>query len=92
MTCSTCHDVHQTQRDPSAFSGRCLTCHRADACGEFPKLKEKILGNCVHCHLPVQPSNVIISTLNGKQTRAMVRSHWIRVYPGSRLDSALNPN
>ena len=84
MTCSTCHDVHQTQRDPVVISERCLTCHHAQACGEFSKLKENILGNCANCHMPVQASNVIISNLNGKQARAMVRNHWIRVYVDSR--------
>jgi len=87
MSCSTCHDVHQSQLDASAFSSRCLTCHRAETCGEFPKLKEKLMGNCVTCHMPVQASNVIISNLNGKPSRALVRSHWIKIYPDARLDS-----
>ncbi len=87
MSCSTCHDVHQTQRDPGAFSERCLTCHRAESCGEFPKLKEKLTGRCVNCHMPVQPSNVIISNQNTKPTRAMVRTHWIKVYADVHLDS-----
>jgi hypothetical protein len=43
-------------------------------------LKEKIVSGCVDCHMPVQASNLIISNSNGKQTRAMVRSHWIKVY------------
>ena len=86
MSCSTCHDVHQTQRDPAAFSERCLTCHRAESCGEFPKLKEKLTGNCVTCHMPVQASNVIISNQNTKPTRAMVRTHWIKIYPEVHLD------
>ena len=92
MSCSTCHDVHQTQRDPVAISGRCLTCHRAEACGEFPKRREKILGNCANCHMPVQASNVIISSLKGMQARELVRNHWIRVYPASRIDSLPPPN
>ena len=87
MTCSTCHDVHQTQRDPAALSARCLTCHHAESCGEFAKMKEKLKGNCVNCHMPVQPSNVIISNQNSKPTRAMVRSHWIKIYPNVPLDS-----
>lgn len=81
MSCSTCHDAHQTQRDSPVFSARCLTCHRVESCGEFPKLKEKLTENCVTCHMPVQASNVIISNQNTKPTRAMVRSHWIKVYP-----------
>jgi len=83
MSCSTCHDVHQTERDPAALSSRCLTCHRAEACGEFPRLKEKLAGNCVNCHMPVEPSKVIISNQNTKPTRAMVRSHAIKIYRDS---------
>ncbi len=88
MSCSTCHDVHQSQRDAAEFSPRCLTCHRVESCGEFPKLHEKIAANCVTCHMPVQSSNVIISNLNGKPTHAQVRSHWIKVYPDARRFSA----
>jgi Cytochrome c554 and c-prime len=79
MSCSTCHDVHRTQREPAAFSARCLQCHRPESCGEFHKLKEKIVTSCVDCHMPVQPSDLIVSNSNGRQTRAMVRSHWIKV-------------
>ena len=92
MSCSACHDTHETQRDPAVFSKRCLHCHRAEACGEFPELGEKLMGTCVNCHMPVQASNVIISSLNGKQPRAMVRSHWIKIYAGSKHDSTPSPN
>jgi hypothetical protein len=84
LTCSTCHDVHQVQREATGFSEHCLKCHRPEACGEFAKLREKILGSCVDCHMPVQPSSLIISNSNGKQARAMKRSHWIRIYPETR--------
>jgi ssDNA-binding Zn-finger/Zn-ribbon topoisomerase 1 len=91
MTCSTCHDVHETQQDLEAFSKRCLNCHQAEDCGEFHKSGEKFLGNCLNCHMPVQASNLIISNWNGKKTRAMVRSHWIKIYAGSSQDSAPSP-
>jgi len=84
LVCSTCHDVHQVQRDAASFSGHCLKCHRPQNCGEFPKLKETIVTDCVGCHMPVQASNLIISNSIGKQNRAMVRSHWIKVYANSR--------
>lgn len=83
FTCTTCHDVHQKQRDLAAFSDRCVKCHSPQACGLFPKLKETIVKRCVECHMPVQASNLIISNFHGKQTRAMVRNHWIRVYADS---------
>jgi len=84
FVCSSCHDVHQRQRDAAAFSARCLECHRPENCGEYGTLKEKIVSGCVDCHMPVQASNLIISNSNGKQTRAMVRSHWIKIYGDSK--------
>jgi Cytochrome c554 and c-prime len=84
MTCTTCHDVHQVQRDPAAFSAFCVKCHQPQSCGEFSKLREKIIGTCVNCHMPLQPSNLIITSLNGKQSRPMLRSHWIKIYPDLR--------
>jgi len=82
LTCSTCHNVHQVQREAAGFSDHCRKCHRPETCGEFSKLQEKIVGGCVDCHMPVQPSSLIILNSNGKQTRAMKRSHWIKIYPG----------
>jgi hypothetical protein len=84
MSCSTCHDVHQTQREAAAFSTHCLQCHQMETCGEFPKLGRKIAERCVDCHMPVQPSKLIITNSNGQQTRAMKRNHWIKIYPETR--------
>jgi hypothetical protein len=83
MTCSTCHDVHRTQRDAAAFSGRCLTCHEVKSCGLFPTHGQSLQGECVSCHMPELTSNVIFSTSEGRTTRPKVRSHWIKVYPDS---------
>jgi hypothetical protein len=84
LTCSTCHDVHQAQRDAEAFSEHCLKCHRAEACRDLSKHKEATTNHCVQCHMPVQASNLIITNSYGKKTQAMVRSHWIKVYEESR--------
>ena len=83
MTCSTCHDVHRTQRDVVQLSGRCLTCHTPRSCGLYPTRGESIVGRCVDCHMPLQRSNTIISGHEGRQERPPVRTHWIRVYPTS---------
>jgi len=83
MTCSTCHDVHQPQRDAAAFSGRCLSCHKMQDCGLFSKAGARIAGGCVGCHMPVQESKAIVSDSRGERIRARVRTHWIKVYrPG----------
>ena len=80
MTCQTCHDVHTTQRDTKLLSGRCLTCHQEQSCKLFPVQGHALAGRCVDCHMPVQSSNVIVSTLQGAPQQEQVRTHWIRVY------------
>jgi Cytochrome c554 and c-prime len=81
MSCSTCHNVHQPQRDASAFSVRCGNCHRAESCGLYQRIGAQIVGRCVDCHVPVQQSNLIVSDSNGRKVKATVRTHWIKVYP-----------
>jgi hypothetical protein len=80
MTCSTCHDVHRTERDAMQLAGRCLTCHTPRSCGLFPSRGAAIVGRCVDCHMPLQRSNTIISGHEGRQDRPPVRTHWIKVY------------
>ncbi len=84
MTCTTCHDVHEPERQPAAYSEKCLQCHKDKDCGEFPKLGAKIRENCIDCHMPVQDSDLIISNLHDKQVKARMRNHWIKVYPLSQ--------
>jgi hypothetical protein len=80
MTCTTCHDVHAPERQPAAYSEKCLQCHQDKDCGEFAKLGAKLRENCIDCHMPVQESNLIISNLDEKQVKARMRNHWIKVY------------
>jgi hypothetical protein len=84
MTCSTCHDVHGTQRNLAELSGRCLTCHQVQSCGLYPTRGRALLGRCVDCHMPLQTSNAIISSVEGTGERPQVRNHWIRVYSPSQ--------
>jgi hypothetical protein len=79
----TCHDVHATQRDVKQLSGKCLTCHQEQSCKLFPTQGHSLAGRCVECHMPLQSSNLIVSTLEGRQHQAQVRSHWIKVYKES---------
>jgi nitrate/TMAO reductase-like tetraheme cytochrome c subunit len=85
MSCTSCHDVHAPERAAAAYSEKCLKCHNGSDCGEFAKLGARIRDNCIDCHMPVQESNLIISKVNGKQIKARMRNHWIRVYaaPGN---------
>lgn len=81
MTCSTCHDVHRPQRELAEFSAVCTSCHApgdeipADHGAAAP-------GNCVGCHMPQLPTEVIVANDAGETLRPRVRTHWIRVYPG----------
>lgn len=81
MTCSTCHDTHQTQRNAAAFSDRCLGCHTVERCGLFPERGVALADNCVDCHMPRLLSNTVISTSHGDTLRSRVRTHFIKVYP-----------
>jgi hypothetical protein len=80
LTCTTCHEVHGPERPAATYSVKCLQCHKDQDCGEFVKLGAKIRENCVDCHMPVQDSNLIVADLKGKQVRARIRNHWIKVY------------
>jgi hypothetical protein len=81
MTCTTCHAVHAPEREAAAYSEKCLQCHKDKDCGEFARLGAKLRQNCVDCHMPVQDSDLIVADLQGKQIKARMRNHWIRVYP-----------
>jgi len=81
MTCSTCHNVHGPQHDLAAFSERCLSCHKVESCGVFPKLGHEIASNCIDCHMPKQQTNLIVSDANGTKVKPKVRNHWIKIYP-----------
>jgi hypothetical protein len=81
MSCSTCHNVHEPQRDAAAFSERCRNCHKTESCGLYPRMGAQIASKCVDCHMPNQQSNLIVSDSNGREVKATVRTHWIKVYP-----------
>jgi hypothetical protein len=80
ITCNYCHDVHAPEHAAASYSNRCLTCHKVESCGVYPKLGQDITKNCIDCHMPVQDSNLIVSNAGGKQIKMRIRSHWIKVY------------
>jgi hypothetical protein len=80
MTCSTCHDVHAPEKTMEFYSGRCLTCHRMENCGEFKRMGDKIATKCIDCHMPVEETKKIVSTTAGQVVRATMRNHWIKIY------------
>jgi Cytochrome c554 and c-prime len=91
MSCSTCHNVHAAEKTPASYSTECLKCHQWTACGESKRLGHAIVRNCIDCHMPVEPTNVIVSETAGTVVRAKMRNHWIKVYPGSQNPRAQTP-
>ncbi len=86
MTCSTCHNVHAPQVDAVAFSPHCLTCHQPKQCGQYAKLGEQIVNKCIDCHMPLQQSQVLFSTTNGKKLLPKVRNHQIGIYASENVN------
>ena len=81
MTCSTCHDIHAEEQPAAAYSEKCLTCHQWQSCGVSKTMGHSITNNCIDCHMPVEPTSVIVSETADKEVRATMRNHWIKVYP-----------
>jgi cytochrome c553 len=81
MTCSTCHDVHQSQRNLADFSQHCLSCHQIQACGVYSRMGTAIAANCIDCHMPDLESKVVYIDVNGKKINPRFRTHWIKIYP-----------
>jgi hypothetical protein len=87
MTCTTCHNVHQPQRDAAAFSEHCLSCHKVEACGKYSEMGKAIANNCVDCHMPLQESETLVSDTNGRKLKPRVRNHRIGIYPGESVQT-----
>jgi hypothetical protein len=81
MSCSTCHDVHAIEQPAAAYSTKCLTCHQWQSCGVSKTMGSSIANNCIDCHMPVEPTSVIVSETADKVVRATMRNHWIKIYP-----------
>lgn len=80
MTCSTCHDEHALELPADDYSERCLSCHTVDSCGVAKASVHSNKKGCIGCHMPIQPTNAIVSETGGRVVRARIRTHWIRVY------------
>jgi len=87
MDCATCHNVHSNTRDQlAAFSQKCMSCHTVanhNFCLEGSKLGAVIKSNCIDCHMPATPSNIIqvgTSLKRGKAAAYSVRNHHIAIY------------
>jgi hypothetical protein len=43
------------------------------------------VNQCVHCHMPTEETNVIVSQTAGQVVHATMRNHWIKIYANMRL-------
>ena len=87
MDCATCHNTHVNERaNLVLYSQRCINCHK-NSIHSFTKnalgLNAVIKQNCIDCHMPSKPSNVIVVQTSGKGTVIpyLVRTHHIAIYP-----------
>ena len=88
MTCITCHNTHENEKgEIELFSQRCISCHNNEhdniTCKLTKTMGPSINKNCIDCHMPVKPSNIIAVQLLGGTApiAAFIRSHLIKVYP-----------
>jgi Cytochrome c554 and c-prime len=84
MSCSTCHSVHQQERDLVGHAQKCLSCHQraqeAIQCKVAAKIGPQMMNYCVDCHMPNRKSSLIRINAPGKQFAPEYRSHAIGVY------------
>ena len=86
LTCTSCHDVHVTEKNNMAvFSQRCMSCHNTAAhsfCTVVAPAGTDIKSNCIDCHMPATPSKLITLLSNGRDsaTPNQVRTHFISIY------------
>ena len=80
MSCSTCHNIHQPERNVVQLAQKCLSCHQTVQCKLATKIGSQIMNYCVDCHMPNRKSNLIRINVPGKQFTPDYRSHAIGVY------------
>ncbi len=80
MTCADCHNPHQQERgNMRLFSQRCMECHDAQHCGMAEQIGDRIVENCVDCHMPLRNTEKLkFETAAGKLFPPL-RDHHVRI-------------
>ena len=84
MDCITCHSPHENERgEQDVFNAKCLSCHTITAINssvEVNKHTETL--NCISCHMPLVPSEVMKLKLDDglNEIPVYIRTHLIGVY------------
>lgn len=81
MSCSTCHDVHQPQRDLTWFAQKCLHCHETTRHPMADQIGGRMMADCIDCHMPNRKSRAIEINTPTKRVALYFRSHAIGIYP-----------
>lgn len=83
LECATCHSPHSSQKEGlTAYSKKCISCHATIKHSEKTLSNAMVKTNCIDCHMPLQPSE-LISFQQAKQkdvTPYMLHNHRIAVY------------
>ena len=80
MSCATCHDVHQPQRNLTTLAGNCLKCHQVSRHTRTAEIGGRMLGLCIDCHMPSTRSNALQLNNATTQTAVYFRNHAIGIY------------
>jgi len=80
MTCTSCHDSHQSQENTQVFMDKCNSCHQ--------QVKHNIdinlaNNNCITCHMPLRSSKSLDFNNETKahNIQYMLRTHRVALYP-----------
>jgi hypothetical protein len=80
LTCSTCHDVHREERDPSVLATKCLGCHQVNDHPRAEEIGTRMQEFCVDCHMPRKKSDILQLAIPGRESFISYRSHAIAIY------------
>ena len=81
MSCSSCHDVHQPQRDVAQLANKCLACHQTIRHTMAERIGTRLMADCIDCHMPNQTTKAIRINTATKRFSPDLRSHLIGIYP-----------
>ena len=81
MSCSTCHNVHETQRDVRSLAQNCLKCHQVATHPKAAQIGDRMMSRCIDCHMPVSRSAALQINTATETGGFSIRSHRIAIYP-----------
>ncbi len=74
MTCTMCHDHHQTGKEGGEMKRNCLDCHKGDTWGKPVQIKAMAHLDCEACHMPYAVSGDN-NEMIGEYQKGTYRSH-----------------